>query len=66
MNNKYFHFSFSFTDVLKLVVGECKEGASVRTVCEIGDSAILDGTNKIFKKDKELKKGTLYFNLFLC
>lgn len=44
-------------DVLKLVVGECKEGASVRTVCEIGDSAILDGTSKIFKKDKELKKG---------
>jgi len=44
-------------DVLKLVVGECKEGASVRTVCEIGDNAILDGTSKIYKKDKELKKG---------
>ena len=47
---------------MKIVVEECKDGASVRTVCEIGDKIIMDETSKIYKKDKELKKGFNYFN----
>jgi len=44
-------------DVLKKVIAECKDGASVRETCDIGDEIILDETSKIYKKDKDLKKG---------
>jgi len=44
-------------DVLKKLIAECKDGASVRETCDIGDKTILDETSKIYKKDKELKKG---------
>ena len=47
----------SFSDVLKKVVEACKDGASARETCELGDKTILDETSKIYKKDKEIKKG---------
>lgn len=43
--------------VLKKVVEECKDGASARAICEIGDKMILEETSKVYKKEKELKKG---------
>jgi len=44
-------------EVLKKVAEACKEGASARETCELGDKTILDETNKIYRKDKEIKKG---------
>jgi len=43
--------------VLKLVIDACKEGESARSICELGDKLILEETNKVYKKEKELKKG---------
>ncbi|XP_002163189.3 proliferation-associated protein 2G4 isoform X2 [Hydra vulgaris] len=43
--------------VLKAIIAECKDGASARAICELGDKLILEETNKIYKKEKELKKG---------
>lgn len=34
-------------------------GASVREMCEWGDKQILEETSKVFKKEKDLKKGLL-------
>lgn len=44
-------------ETLKIVIEACKEGASVRDTCVLGDAHILDATSKIYKKNKELKKG---------
>ncbi|XP_071443458.1 proliferation-associated protein 2G4 [Hetaerina americana] len=46
--------------VLKQVISRCIEGASVRDICEHGDSLIVDETSKVFKKEKELKKGIAF------
>lgn len=43
--------------ILKRIVAECKAGASVRSVCELGDKLITEETGKVYKKEKELKKG---------
>lgn len=45
---------------LRKIIEACKEGASVRTLCQLGDKTILDETAKIYKKEKELKKGIAY------
>lgn len=44
-------------DVLKKLILECKDGASARSICETGDKLILEETGKVYKKEKELKKG---------
>ena len=44
--------------VLKQVIEACVPGASVRDVCELGDKLLTEETSKVFKKEKELKKGT--------
>jgi methionine aminopeptidase len=46
-----------FPGVLKQVIDKCVVGASVREICEFGDSLLLEETSKVFKKEKELKKG---------
>ncbi|KAK1126458.1 Proliferation-associated protein 2G4 [Melipona bicolor] len=46
--------------VLKQVLDKCVTGASVREICEFGDKLILDETSKVFKKEKELKKGIAF------
>ncbi|KAB0802434.1 hypothetical protein PPYR_04620 [Photinus pyralis] len=46
--------------VLKQVIDKCVPGASVREICEFGDNLLLEETNKIFKKEKELKKGIAF------
>jgi len=46
--------------VLKQVVDKCVAGASVREICEFGDQLLTDETSKVFKKEKELKKGIAF------
>jgi len=43
--------------ILKKLILEVKAGASARSVCEFGDKQIIDETGKVYKKEKELKKG---------
>lgn len=43
--------------ILKKIVLECQTGASVRAICELGDKMIVEETGKVYKKEKELKKG---------
>lgn len=38
---------------------KCVPGASTVAVCEFSDNRVLEETNKIFKKEKNLKKGTI-------
>lgn len=46
--------------MLKQVIDKCVAGASVREICEYGDQRIVDETSKVFKKEKELKKGVAF------
>ncbi|KAF7274673.1 proliferation-associated protein 2G4 [Rhynchophorus ferrugineus] len=46
--------------ILKQVVDKCIPEASVRAICEFGDQLLLEETNKVFKKEKELKKGIAF------
>lgn len=48
-----------FSGILKDLVDKCLVGASVREMCEWGDKQILEETSKVFKKEKDLKKGLL-------
>jgi len=43
--------------ILKELVMQCKDGASVRMLCELGDKLITEKTNNVFKKEKEMTKG---------
>lgn len=46
--------------ILKELIGKCEAGASVLGLCELGDSRLLEETSKVFKKDKEMKKGIAF------
>ena len=48
---------YSFLGILKRIVAECKDGASARDLCTFGDKLIIEETGKVYKKEKELKKG---------
>jgi methionine aminopeptidase len=48
---------FVLPGVLKQVVDKCVVGASVREICEFGDALLTEETSKVFKKEKDLKKG---------
>ncbi len=39
---------------------QCVAGASVRELCSLGDKLLLEETVKVFKKEKELKKGIAF------
>lgn len=43
--------------ILKKLIAECKDGASARVICTLGDKLILEETGKVYKKEKELTKG---------
>lgn len=47
--------------VLQQVLDKCVEGASVREICIYGDELLVDETSKVFKREKELKKGNFLF-----
>ena len=46
-----------FEGILKEVVSKCVDGASVISICEFGDARLIEETGRVFKKDKEMKKG---------
>jgi curved DNA binding protein len=46
--------------ILKQVLEKCTAGSSVREICEFGDQLIVEETSKVFKKEKELKKGIAF------
>lgn len=43
--------------VLKEIVEKCVDKASVMSLCELGDNRLQEETGKVFKKEKNLKKG---------
>lgn len=45
---------------LKSLIDLCVIGASVKDLCDKGDAQILAETGKIFKKEKDLKKGIAF------
>lgn len=52
-----FYFFLGIAGVLRAVVEAANPGTSVLCLCEKGDSMIMEETGKIFKKEKEMKKG---------
>ncbi|KAL8621726.1 Proliferation-associated protein 2G4 [Nucella lapillus] len=46
--------------ILKELIGKCSVGTSVLELCQLGDSRLKEETNKVFKKDKEMKKGIAF------
>lgn len=54
-----------FTVILKDVVSKCVEGASVSSICEFGDTRLTEETGKVFRKDKEKKKGIVFYQILL-
>jgi hypothetical protein len=42
---------------------KCVENASAVEVCQFGDSRLLEETSKVFKKEKNLKKGKYLLSL---
>lgn len=47
------------------MVEAAKSGVSVLSVCEKGDVMIMEETGKIFKKEKDIKKGIMQLQYFL-
>ena len=43
--------------ILKKIVPKLQPGANVRELCEFGDGLLAEETFKVFKKEKEMKKG---------
>ncbi|GBM41829.1 Proliferation-associated protein 2G4 [Araneus ventricosus] len=48
------------TRVLNQLIEKCKPGASVISICEAGDQMLEEETGKVFKKEKEMKKGIAF------
>ncbi|RWS30163.1 proliferation-associated protein 2G4-like protein [Leptotrombidium deliense] len=46
--------------VLKELLTKCVTGESVIKICEFGDNMLNEETNKVFKKEKDLKKGIAF------
>lgn len=46
--------------VLKQVVDKCQPDASVIEICEFGDAQLNEETGKVFKKEKDVKKGIAF------
>uniref|UniRef100_A0A224YCS2 Metallopeptidase n=1 Tax=Rhipicephalus zambeziensis TaxID=60191 RepID=A0A224YCS2_9ACAR len=46
--------------ILKHLVTMCTAGTSVLAICEEGDRQLNEETSKVFKKEKELKKGIAF------
>ena len=45
--------------ILKKIIEAATAGATARTLCQMGDNLIEEETGKVYKKEKELKKGIL-------
>lgn len=46
--------------VIQAVAEKCVAGTSVREMCSLGDKMLVDETVKVFKKEKEMKKGIAF------
>ena len=53
-----------FAAILKQVVAKSVAGAKAIELCELGDKLLAEETAKVFKKEKEMKKGK--FDQMLC
>lgn len=42
------------------MLAKCLPDASAREICEYGDKLILEETSKVFKKEKDAKKGIAF------
>lgn len=47
----------SLPEALRIVIEAAKPGVSVLSLCEKGDAHIMVETGKIFKREKDMKKG---------
>lgn len=45
---------------MKQIIEKCVDGASIIEICEFGDNLIVEETGKVFKKEKEIKKGIAF------
>jgi len=46
------------TDTLRKLIDRCEvSGAMVQELCEFGDKQLSEETAKVFKKEKDMKKG---------
>jgi hypothetical protein len=58
--SSYLYFVLPFSNiagVLKDICSKCVQGASVRELCDTADKMLMDEVSKVYKKEKELKKG---------
>ncbi|RMX46261.1 hypothetical protein pdam_00000709 [Pocillopora damicornis] len=46
--------------ILKKIIDATTVGTTARTLCQMGDNLIEEETSKVFKKEKELKKGIAF------
>ena len=42
---------------MQQVIEKCVDGANILEVCEFGDKLMIEETAKVYKKEKEMKKG---------
>ena len=48
------------TDTLRKIIARCEAGdAMVQELCEFGDKLLSEETAKVFKKEKDMKKGIM-------
>ena len=50
-------------EALKTVVEAATMGVSVLSLCEKGDAFIMQETGKVFKKEKDMKKGNALWHV---
>jgi len=46
--------------ILKLIAQKCEVGESVLSLCEYSDKLLAEETSKVFKKEKDMKKGIAF------
>ncbi|EDV21068.1 uncharacterized protein TRIADDRAFT_64279 [Trichoplax adhaerens] len=46
--------------ILGILIDNATVGATAKSLCEMGDKMILEETSKVYKKEKELKKGIAF------
>ena len=54
-------WSVTFTEALKAIIAKCVAGASVRDLCKAGDTCLEEELAKVYRKDKNIKKGLMLF-----
>ena len=60
----FIHLPHLILGVLRSVLEAAVEGCNVLTLCDLGDRLILEETSKVYKKEKEMKKGHSSIHLY--